>query len=280
MRRAPRFALLLLCSLALAQLLDAQLPFYTDDPAVTDAGKWHFEFFNELDALQHPQYPNLRQNTANYKLNYGLPYHLELDLDAPYLAILRAVGTPNSTGVGDTDMGIKWEFHQESKTSHLPALGASLYIEFPTGDSHNQLGSGLTDYWLNLIAQKSITDKTRANVNLGYLFAGNTSTGVIGIQQARGHVYTGGISLLHDFTPRLTLGAEIYGGYTDNIGLGRRQFQVLAGGTYEIRHGFALSLGLLGGKYEASPRIGAQIGFAVDFPDVIRPSEPPAASIH
>jgi hypothetical protein len=43
---------------------------YTDDPAVTERGKWHFEFFNEFDALQHPQYPNLRQNTANYKLNY------------------------------------------------------------------------------------------------------------------------------------------------------------------------------------------------------------------
>ena len=61
-----RIAPLFLCALSLS----AQLPFYTDDPAVTEAGKWHFEFFNEFDALQHPQYPNLRQNTANYKLNY------------------------------------------------------------------------------------------------------------------------------------------------------------------------------------------------------------------
>jgi len=279
MRRVQRLTLLLLCALVPNALLHAQLPFYTDDPAVTETGKWHFEFFNEYDALQHPQYPNLRQNTANYKLNYGLPVHLELDVDAPYLAILRAVGTPNSIGVGDTDMGIKWEFHQESKSSHLPALGASLYIEFPTGDAGNQLGSGLTDYWLNLIAQKSLTDKTRTNVNLGYLFAGNTSTGVIGIESARGHVYTGGVSLLHDFTPRLTLGAEIYGGYTANATLGRRQFQALIGGTYEIRHGLAFSVGLLGGRYEASPRIGAQIGFAVDFPDIVRAPQPPH-SIH
>jgi hypothetical protein len=65
--------LLLICAIFLTKALQAQLPFYTDDPAVTEKGKWHFEFFDELDVLQHSQYPNLRQNTANYKLNYGLP---------------------------------------------------------------------------------------------------------------------------------------------------------------------------------------------------------------
>ena len=88
---------LLLCALWIGEPLLAQLPFYNDDPAVTNRGTWHFEFFNEFDALQL-QYPNLRQNTANYKINYGLPHNLELDVDTPYLAIFRAVGTPGSTG--------------------------------------------------------------------------------------------------------------------------------------------------------------------------------------
>ena len=96
-----RFAALRVYALCLAAPLSAQLPFYTDDPAVTDAGKWHFEFFDEFDALQQPQFPNLRQNTANYKLNYGLTHNLELDLDAPYLAIYRALQTPSSTGAGE-----------------------------------------------------------------------------------------------------------------------------------------------------------------------------------
>lgn len=171
-----RVLLLLVCVFAIAEPLLAQLPFYTDDPAVTENGKWHFEFFNELDALQL-QYPNVRQNTANYKLNYGLPHNLELDVDAPYLAIFRAVGTPGSTGGGDTNLGIKWEFHKQAKGSRIPALGSSLYIEFPTGDATQQLGSGLTDYWLNMIAQESFSEKTRMNVNLGYLFAGNSIPG-------------------------------------------------------------------------------------------------------
>ena len=268
---------LLLCTFTLP--LPAQLPFYTDDPAVTERGKWHFEFFNEFDALQHPQYPNLRQNTANYKLNYGLPYNLELDVDAPYLSVFRALGNPTSAGTGDTNLGVKWNFHKESQTSRLPALGASLYIEFPTGDTSQQLGSGLTDYWLNLAGQKSLSDKTRINGNIGFLFAGNTSTGVLGIQTTRGHVYSGGLSVLHDFTSRLTLGGELYGGFTSNGDLGRSQFQALVGGQCALRSGMTFDFGLLGGKYIASPRIGVQIGFSVDFPDVLHPSGPRQGSV-
>jgi Putative MetA-pathway of phenol degradation len=274
MLQPARIFPLLLCLLGISMDLPAQLPFYTDDPAVTGQGNWHFEFFDEFDALQHPQFPNLQQNTANYKLNYGLPHNLELDLDAPYLAIFRALHTPSSTGAGDTDFGVKWEFHRASMADRLPALGASFYVEFPTGNALEQLGSGLIDYWLNFIAQKSLSDKTRINANAGYLFAGNTSTGVLGISTVRGHVFAGGLSLLHDFTPRLTLGAEIYGGFANDDNLGRSQLQGLLGGIYALRRGLSLSFGVLGGKYSASPRIGGQIGFGVDFPDAVRSTAP------
>lgn len=96
-----RCAALLVC---LTEPTAGQLPFYTDDPAVTAPGKWHFEFFNEYDVLQL-QSPNIRQNTANGKLNYGLPHNLELDVDYPYLAIFRTVGNPNSVGGGDLNLG-------------------------------------------------------------------------------------------------------------------------------------------------------------------------------
>jgi len=65
MHLTVRWFLLVLCR---SEPLAAQLPFYTDDPAVTEQGKWHLEFFNEYDALQL-QFPNIRQNTANSKLN-------------------------------------------------------------------------------------------------------------------------------------------------------------------------------------------------------------------
>jgi hypothetical protein len=270
---------LAICVLCATKPAKAQLPFYTDDPAVTPKGKLHFEFFNEYDALQHPQFPNLRQNTANYKLNYGLPHDLELDIDAPYLSIFRAAGVETASGVGDTNLGIKWNFRRGSQHSRVPALSTSFYVEFPTGNSRQQFGSGLTDYWLNFIAQEALSDKTRVNANVGFLFAGNTSTGVLGIQTTRGHVYPGGLSLLHDFTPKLTLGGEIYGGVSDNAGLGRSQLQGMIGGQYTIRDGLTFNFGVLGGKYIASPRIGAQIGFSMDLPDILQ-THPKRPSFH
>jgi hypothetical protein len=270
-RRVLRYLAVALGIFFIPERLHAQLPFYTDDTGVTERGKWHFEFFNEYDALQL-QYPNQTQNTANFKLNYGLPHNLEVDVDSPYLSISRAAGNQPSAGVGDTNVGLKANFRKESDTSRVPAVAASFYVELPTGDASQQLGSGLTDYWLNLIAQKSISPKTRITGNFGYLFAGNTSTGALGTQNTRGHVFPGGLSLLHDFRPSLTLGAEVFGAYTENGNLGRSQFQGMAGGQYVIRKGLTFCFGMLGGKYVASPRLGAQIGFAIDFPDVFDPS--------
>ena len=266
MRRLSRVVLLLALGLLGWKHARAQMPFYTDNADVTDQGTLHFEVFNEFDGLQSAQYPDLRQNTLNYKANYGLPHGLELDMDAPYLAILRTSGSDSSNGPGDTDMGIKWNFRKAQRPLAAPALSASLYIEFPTGDTRQELGSGLTDYWLNLIGQEALSEKTRINANFGFLFAGNTSTGVLGVQTTRGHVYTGGLSLSHDLSSRLTLGAEGYGAIADTSGLGKDQLQGLVGGWYQLTSRFAVTYALLGGSHIASPRIGGQIGFEADFP--------------
>jgi hypothetical protein len=267
---AAVFVLALIVVSIAAPTSSGQLPFYTDDPSVTPVRTVHVEFFNEIDALQSAQFPNLRQNTANIKINTGLPHNLELDFDAPYLSIQRDPRTPSSTGAGDTNLGIKWNFRRAVENSHRPVLSASFYVEFPTGDSHNQLGSGLIDYWLNFILQEPITQKTRLNLNLGVLFAGNTSTGAVGINTTRGQVYTTGLSVLHDINSRLSLGGEVYAGVADTDGLGRTQLQGMAGGSIALRNGLALTLGLIVGKYEASPRIGGQIGLSMDFPDMFR----------
>ena len=244
----------------------AQMPFYTDNADVTDRGTLHFEFFNETDGLQSAQYPDLRQNTFNAKANYGLPWGLELDVDAPYLSIERSAGEPSSNGPGDTDMGIKWNFRKAGRPLGAPTLSASLYIEFPTGDASQELGSGLNDYWLNSIAEEPLTEKTRVNANFGFLFAGNTATGVLGTQNTRGHVFTGGLSLVHDVSARLSLGAEAYGADADKKSLGKDQLQGLAGGWYQVNRRMAVTFALLGGSHVASPKIGGQFGFEVDIP--------------
>ena len=271
MRLVVRIVFLaLLTSVCYTETLRAQLPFYTDDTDVTATKKMHMEFFNEIDALQSAQFPSLRQNTSNFKVNAGLPYDLELDFDVPYIAIYRANGTQGSSGIGDADMGVKWRFHKASSSSRVPSFAATFYVEFPTGNVSDQLGSGVTDYWLNFIVQKPFSEKTRLNANVGILFSGNTSTGDVGIRTTRGQVYTGGLSFLHDFSPRWTLGGEVYGGIASNDQLGRSQLQGMAGGQYNVYPGLTLTFGVIVGKYTASPRVGGQIGFAMDFPDLWR----------
>ncbi|KAA6462902.1 hypothetical protein DYQ86_06070 [Acidobacteria bacterium AB60] len=258
--------LAILGTIANPALLRAQMPFYTDNADVTDLGTLHIEIYNEYDGLQSAQYPDLRQNTANFKVNYGLPRGLELDFDIPWLDIYRAPGAQASNGNGDADMGIKWNFRKSTTPLRVPALSASLYIEFPTGNEKQELGSGLADYWLNSIAEEPLSDKTRVNANFGFLFAGNTSTGVLGTQNTRGHVYTGGLSVAHDFSPRVSLGIEAYGAIADKSALGKDQLQGLAGGSYQLTKTTAFTFALLGGSHIAAPRIGGQIGFEVDFP--------------
>jgi hypothetical protein len=64
------------------------------------------------------------------------------------------------------------------------------------------------------------------------------------------------------------LGGELYGGISDGAGQDKTQLQALLGAQYAIRDGLTLCLGVLGGKYGATPQIGGQIGISMDFPNV------------
>jgi hypothetical protein len=42
----------------------------------------------------------------------------------------------------------------------------------------------------------------------------------------------------------------------------------MAGGQYVIRNGLSFRFGTAGGKYVATPRVGVQLGLAIDFPGI------------
>jgi hypothetical protein len=67
----PIRTLILSLSLLTPSSAQAQQPFVTDDANVTPKGHFHFEFSNEFDLLQRSSYPSLRQNTADFELDYG-----------------------------------------------------------------------------------------------------------------------------------------------------------------------------------------------------------------
>jgi hypothetical protein len=262
-----RFVLLLIALLfGIPVAAKAQQPFYTDDADVTPRGKLHFEFTNQFDILQRDAFPNLKQNASSFTLNYGLFDRVEIGINSPLITVINARGTsPRAAfGVGDTNLTVKYNFHQERPGSRIPALTVSFKVELPTGDKGRQLGSALTDFELNGIIQKSLDKQTTLRVNSGVLFSGNTLTGVVGIK-TRGTVVTGGASLVRQFTERLDLGVEAVGAVTKNFQLSKGQLQFQVGGNYALRDGLTLDFGVIGGRFAASPRLGAQLGFSLDF---------------
>src|ERR1043165_5729447 len=214
----------------------AQLPFYTDDADTTPKGQFHIELSNEHDWLQRSSLPGVRQNTTVFTPDHRLPNHGEPGGNAPLIKIFNDQSSMlvNPSGVGDTQFGVKVRLLDEREGSKRPATSVVFYVEAPTGSTRKQIGSGLVDYWLYGVLQKSFTKRTTGRLNGGVLFSGNESTGLIGIQSARGQVLTGNGSLVRNFTPRLRLGAELFGAVTRNFALSRGQLEGQIGGGYAL----------------------------------------------
>src|SRR4029079_19411613 len=139
--------------------------------------KFNFQLSNQFDILQRSAYPSLRQNTTVFELDYGLVNGVEIGVDGPLIAISNSRTTiPKSVfGFGDLDFHVKYNFLKEREGSRLPALTATVNVEWPTGDTNKQLGSGVIDVFLNGILQKSLSKKTMLRLNGGILFSGNTT---------------------------------------------------------------------------------------------------------
>jgi hypothetical protein len=258
--------LLLLLLVLGAATVHAQQPFVTDDADTTPKGRFHFEFSNEFDLLQKSAFPNLKQNTADFELDYGLFEQVEIGVEAPLLRIFNAAGTSPKTvtGIGDMNLSVKYNFLRERENSRLPAMTLALNLELPTGDTKRQLGSGLADFYINGVMQKSLRAKTKLRLNGGILFSGNETTGVVGLK-TRGTVFTAGGSLVKQFTPKLQLGMELTGAVTKQLDLGKGHLQTLLGGNYQFKSNASFDFGIVAGKSVGSARAGVQVGMSVDF---------------
>ena len=244
----------------------AQQPFLTDDADVTPKRHFHFEVSNELDWLQRASFPSLKQNTLDLELDYGLLERLEVGVEVPVLSLFSSRGTVpgNTTGIGDTNISAKYNFLAERENSRWPAMTLAANLELPTGSVKRQLGSGLADFYLNGILQKSLPKETKLRLNGGILFSGNETTGLIGIK-TRGTVFTAGGSLVKKFNSKLQLGIELNGATSSNLELSKGQLQGQVGGNYQFRKNASFDFGFIAGKYTASPRLGVQVGLSWDF---------------
>jgi hypothetical protein len=280
MRPAGWRRLILAAALLLfgASRSSAQQPFATDDAEVTEHGHFHFEYANEFYVLQKSAHPNLRQDTNNFVIQYGLFEGVEVNMDFPLIAIGNASGSgmPSVFGLGDVDFAVKWKIVKEAPDSARPAFTITGAVEFPTGNEEKQLGSGLNDYVVNTIFQKTFS-WAQLHANLGIQFAGNTQTGVVGIPTP-GRILIGGLSAARDLSERLRLGLDLNGAEIHDGGSIERELQLLAGGNYVLNHNETLDFAVTVG-WDQAPRFGLILGVSITslkslISGIVLPAEP------
>jgi hypothetical protein len=168
-------------------------PFLTDDPEPIEYHHSEAYAFSTIDATadgKTMQFPAAEFNTS------PLP-DVHLHLVVP-MTLNRPDQGEQHSGLGDTEVGIKYRFVHETDT--LPQVGIFPMVELPSGNADRGLGNGSTWWKLPLWMQKSWgTWKTYGGG--GYAF--NHATGM------RNYAF-GGWLLQHELSARLTLGGELF----------------------------------------------------------------------
>jgi len=168
-------------------------PFVTDDPEPVEHQHWEWYL-----ASEHIRTADGWSGTAPHmEVNYGVISNVQLHLIAP-LAYDAPLQGSTHYGYGDTELGVKYRFIQQ--TPGFPEAAAFPLLEIPTGNADDGLGSGHVQAFLPLWLQKDFGKWTiygggGYGINPG---AGNRNWGF------------GGAVLQDQVRPNLLIGGEIY----------------------------------------------------------------------
>ena len=123
-------------------------PFLTDDPEPVEYQHWETYLFA---TGEHTGGAYLINGPA-VEVNYGAWPDLQLSFTVP-MTTVGGDGTPAASGLGDTLLGVKYRFWQE--TNGWPQIAVYPQVTVPTGDASRSLGNGRPWYQLPLWLQKS-----------------------------------------------------------------------------------------------------------------------------
>jgi hypothetical protein len=181
------------CLVAATLGLQAGPPFFTDDPEPVEPDHWEFYLFGQgtkaagFNSISAPA----------IEVNYGVAKNVQLHVVAP-VANFSARDAGWSSGFGDTEIGIKYRFLEE--TDSQPQLAFFPMAEVATGNSSRGLGNGRTWYRLPIWAQKSWGPWATYG---GGGWAANSAPG------QRNYSFAGWL-IQRDLGEKLTLGAELF----------------------------------------------------------------------
>ena len=194
MQRLARPFVITLCTLVAGTTpCAAGPPFLTDDPTPVDFGHNEFYVFGTLD---HAGGTSAMAGPA-IEYNRGILPQTQFHIVVPLAWNVPAHGDV-ATGIGDVELGVKYRFVDSADDSLQ--FGMFPMAEIATGSARRGLGNGRTWYRLPLWLQKSAGSWT---------FDGGA--GVI-INPATGmrNATFGGALAQYAFSPRWTLGAEVF----------------------------------------------------------------------
>jgi PPE-repeat protein len=194
-------------------------PFVTDDPEPVELHHW--EVYVSSVTTRTPFQSN--GTLPHVEVNNGAAPNLQLHMILP-CSSSHLDGESTSRGLGDTELGVKYRFVQETKST--PMVGVFPLLEVPTGDPGRGLGTGHLQVFLPIWVQKSWGPWTSYGgggyfVNPG---AGNQSFWLFGWEVQK------------DLSEHWTLGGELFN-TTPNSPDAPNRFNFNLGGFYNIDDG-------------------------------------------
>jgi hypothetical protein len=179
--------------LAITNCAHAGPPFITDDPEPVDYGHYEFYVASQQVLTEDGRVGTLPQ----LEFNYGAAPDLQLHIIVPY-AFNSPADAPTRRGIGDTELGMKYRFLQETDTQAM--VGIFPLVITDTGNAQRGLGNGGTQVFLPLWVQKKWGD-WQSYGGGGYWINDAPNT--------KNHWFVGW-QLQRDLSDQWTLGAEIF----------------------------------------------------------------------
>lgn len=137
----------------LATMAQAGPPFRTDDPV--PIGFRHAELYLFSTAVADGS--GFSGIGPAFELNYGALPNVHLHIVMP-LAFSKPKDGKLQTGYGDTELGIKYRFVEQ--TDIIPDIATFPFVEVPTGNASRGLGNGKAQVYLPLWLQKDVGNWT------------------------------------------------------------------------------------------------------------------------
>ena len=191
------FGLAVLCIAVIPRCARAQAgpPLLTDDPDTPGNGHWEINLAWTVLQTRNRRLFGL----PLVDVNYGLGERLQLKAEVPWLMLQDRRGAPTQSGIGSTNLGVKWRFIDKGKHG----FAMSMYPQLEVRTSAASVRKGLTEPGSEL----------RLPIEISREFGPVAVVGEVGYQivQREKDEWIYGLAIAHEINERLELLGEIHG---------------------------------------------------------------------